>query len=107
MINGSDEDTDSYVCDCVRLLLPTISADDADMIDRIDLRGEPREKVAAMKGISIASLDVHLRRARQILKQRFVEMCMTCPKHGILDCDCDIAERAKLLRKAAIKRSEL
>lgn len=104
---GSDADLNAVVCACLRPLIATLKPEYAEVIDRIDLREEPREQVAASLGISLANLGVRLHRARQALKQRLVEMCLTCPEHGFLDCGCDTAKRVKLLREAAAKRSQL
>lgn len=102
-----DSDLNAAVCACLHPLIATLKPEYAEVIDRIDLREETREQVAASLGISLANLGVRLHRARQALKQRLVEMCLTCPEHGFLDCGCDTAKRVKLLREAAAKKSQL
>lgn len=103
----SDPELDAVVCACLHPLLASLKPDYADLIARVDLRDESRDQVAASLGISVANLAVRLHRARQSLKQRLVEMCLTCPEHGFLDCGCDSARRAELRRQAAAKSSEM
>lgn len=97
----ADAELDAAICACLNELIPTLRHDYADLLKRIDLQEEPREAVAASLGISMANLAVRLHRARQALKQRLVEMCLTCPEHGFMDCGCDAVRRAELLRAAA------
>lgn len=94
-------DRDAAVCACLHELLGVLNPAHAEMIRRIDLNEEPRAAVAADLGLSVATLGVRLHRARHALKQRLVEMCLTCPEHGFLDCGCDTARRTALLRAAA------
>ncbi len=91
-----DPDLDEAVCNCLYKLLPTLSPDHAEVIWRIDLMEETREAVAARLGITVNALGVRLHRARQALKRRLEEMCLTCPVHGYLDCGC---EQAELVRR--------
>lgn len=102
-----DPELDAVVCACLHPLLASLKPDYADLIARVDLRDEPRDQVAASLGISVANLAVRLHRARQSLRQRLVEMCLTCPEHGFLDCGCDSARRGELRRQAAAKSSEM
>ena len=97
----TDAELDAAICACLNQLMPTLRPDHADLLRRIDLQEEPRDVVAASLGISLANLAVRLHRARQALKRRLVEMCLTCPEHGFMDCGCDAARRAELRRAAA------
>ncbi|WP_299364932.1 sigma-70 family RNA polymerase sigma factor [uncultured Paracoccus sp.] len=90
-----DEDLEEAICNCLYKLLPTLKRDQADLIRRIDLSGETRKAVALRLGITGNALTVRLHRARRALKQRLVDMCLTCPVHGYLDCACDEAEAAR------------
>lgn len=94
-------DRDAAICACLHELLAVLNPSHAEMIRRVDLNEEPRATVAADLGLSVATLGVRLHRARHALKQRLVEMCLTCPEHGFLDCGCDTARRSELLRAAA------
>lgn len=101
---ASDAEMDAAVCACLNQLMATLRPDYAELIQRVDLQEEPRDAVAASLGISVANLAVRLHRARQALKQRLVEMCLTCPEHGFMDCGCDAARRAELLRAAEAEK---
>ena len=99
-----DAELEEAVCNCLYKLLPTLNADYAEVIWRIDLMGEEREAVAERLDITTNALGVRLHRARQALKRRLEEMCLTCPIHGYLDCGCEEAERIR--RRQAIMRGD-
>ena len=88
-----DDELEETICNCLYKLLPTLKPEYAEVIWRIDLLEEPRDRVAASLGVSLNNITVRLHRGRQALKKRLEEMCMTCPVHGFLDCRCDEAER--------------
>ena len=89
-----DAETDKAVCDCLYKVLPTLKPQYADVVWRVDLLGEPRERVAASLGTTVNNITVRLHRGRQVLKVRLEEMCITCPEHGFLDCHCDAARKS-------------
>jgi len=91
----ADEELDEAVCNCLYKLLPTLKPEYAEVIWRVDLLGEPRERVAASLGVTLNNVTVRLHRGRQALRKRLEEMCLTCPIHGFLDCRCEEAERAR------------
>jgi len=95
-----DEEIDDAVCQCLYKLLPTLKAEYAAVIWRVDLLGEPRDRVAVSLGITLNNVTVRLHRARQALKQRLEQMCHICVIHGFLDCQCSDAERLRQLREA-------
>lgn len=95
----ADEELDEAVCNCLYKLLPTLKPEYAEVIWRIDLLGESRERVAASLGVTLNNVTVRLHRGRQALKKRLEEMCLTCPVHGFLDCGCEEAERTRRRRK--------
>lgn len=88
-----DDELEEAICNCLYKLLPTLKPEYAEVIWRIDLLEERRDRVAASLGVSLNNITVRLHRGRQALKKRLEEMCMTCPVHGFLDCRCDEAER--------------
>ena len=98
---AADAELEAAVCACLHQLIATLKPDYAEVIQRIDLNEESRAAVAADLGVTPATLAVRLHRARSVLKQRLVEMCLTCPEHGFMDCGCDTARRSELLRAAA------
>ncbi|RAI01478.1 RNA polymerase subunit sigma-70 [Acuticoccus sediminis] len=103
----ADEELDEAVCNCLYKLLPTLKPDYAEVIWRVDLLGEPRERVAASLGVTLNNVTVRLHRGRQALKKRLEEMCLTCPIHGFLDCRCEEAERARRRRERLTDNNEL
>jgi RNA polymerase sigma-70 factor (ECF subfamily) len=76
------------VCRCVMDLLPTVKADYADLLRRIDLDGASVAAVAAETGMTPNNVRVKLHRARVALRQRLEQSCGTCTEHGCLDCSC-------------------
>ena len=103
----ADEELDEAVCNCLYKLLPTLKPEYAEVIWRIDLLGEPRERVAASLGVTLNNVTVRLHRGRQALKRRLEEMCLNCPNHGFLDCRCEEAERARRRREELAGGAEL
>ena len=103
----SDPELEEAVCNCLYKLLPTLKPEHAEVIWRIDLMEETREAVAAHLDITLNALGVRLHRARQALKRRLEEMCLTCPVHGYLDCGCEEAVRARRRYANARKGEEL
>ncbi|HWB49689.1 MAG TPA: sigma-70 family RNA polymerase sigma factor [Stellaceae bacterium] len=97
-----DRETDEAICNCLHKLLPTMKPDYADILWRSDILGEPRDRIAASLGTTLNNVTVRLHRARQTLRKRLEEMCLTCPVHGFLDCRCDEAEEIRQ-RVAAAK----
>lgn len=93
------EEFDGAICACLYKLLPTLRPSHAEAIWRADLIGDSRERVARSLGISATNLNVRLFRARQALKARLQEMCLTCPVGGFFDCRCDAPRRDASARK--------
>lgn len=93
-----DVELDEAICNCLYKFLPTIKPEYAEVIWRIDLLGEPRDRVAASLGVSLNNITVRLHRGRQALKKRLEQMCEICSVHGLLDCGCEEAERARRRR---------
>lgn len=76
------------VCACMRTLVPTLKAEYAEMIQKVDLQESPVAEVAAGLGITVNNATVRLHRARQALKRQLSRSCGTCATHGCLDCSC-------------------
>lgn len=89
------EETEGILCTCFYKLLPTLKPDYAEVIQRVDLEGEPRKHVAADLGMTVNTLGVRLHRGRTALKRRLEQTCLTCPVHGFFDCHCEYAERVR------------
>lgn len=88
------------VCACLYRVLLTLPPGYATIVRRVDLLGEPRERIAASLGITPGNADVRLHRARRALRRRLEETCLTCPLAGFLDCQCEDAERIRQMRHA-------
>jgi RNA polymerase sigma factor (sigma-70 family) len=98
-----DEELDNQVCSCLYRILPTLRPAYAEVIWRIDLLDEPRDRVAATLGLTLNTVNVRLHRGRQALRRRLEEICLTCPVHGFLDCRCEEAVRSRHLRAQATR----
>lgn len=96
-----DAETDAAVCGCLHDLIGLLHPATADLLRRIDLLGRSRNDVARSLDIPEGTLAVRLHRARRKLRDLLVEMCVTCPEHGFLDCACD---RARARQRAAKAR---
>lgn len=75
------------VCTCFYELLPTLKSEYAEVLHRIDLRGESRAKAAEDLGITLNLVRVRLHRARHALKDALLASCKGCD-HGFMNCEC-------------------
>ena len=98
MLVEPDAEIEHQVCFCLYRILPTLRPDYAEVIWRIDLLDEPRDWVAIELGVTLGNINVRLHRGRRALRARLEAICMTCPKHGFLDCRCDEGERIRNIR---------
>lgn len=90
-----DHEMDEAICNCLHKLLPTLKPEYADVLWRSDILDEPRDRIAASLGTTLNNVTVRLHRARQTLRKRLEEMCLSCPTHGFLQCECEEIEQAK------------
>ncbi|SRR5579871_1046242 len=88
-----EDDAELAVCRCLYRILPTLPRDQADLIWRVDLLGQPRKQVAKGLAISPNNLGVRIHRARRTLRAALERYCITCPTHGFLNCACEEARR--------------
>ena len=94
-----DLEVEAAVCFCLYRLLPTLKPTHSELIWRIDLLGEPRDRVAVSLGLTLNNVNVKLHRGRRALKARLQEICLTCPEHGFLDCRCEEGDRIRKARQ--------
>ncbi|MEP2775644.1 MAG: RNA polymerase sigma factor [Luteolibacter sp.] len=80
------EDT---VCRCLNSLIPALKPEYGEVLQRVELDGEPLEDVADSLGISRGNLNVRLHRGRRQLRERLEQTCRICATHGCLDCTCN------------------
>ena len=85
-LNEFDMGTES-VCMCFYQLLPMLQPEYAEVLQRIDLSGDSRAKVAESLGITLNLVRVRLHRARQALRNALLASCKGC-EHGFLNCEC-------------------
>ncbi|OYW60573.1 MAG: hypothetical protein B7Z10_07740 [Rhodobacterales bacterium 32-66-7] len=99
-----DREIDAAICECIGDMIRHLPPGQADLVRRIDLQEEGRAAVAVSLGISLGTLAVRLHRARTRLRDLLMQMCLTCPDHGFLDCECARArKRAAETSPASVK----
>lgn len=76
------------ICDCFDLLLPSLPPEQANVVRAIDVEGALPQSVAENLGLSLNEVITFLVQGRHGLKDRFGEMHMICPQHGLAGCDC-------------------
>jgi len=89
---GDVSEAFSFVCACVRGLIPELRPADAELIVRIDIGEEDRKSVASELGLAPGTLAVRLHRARAALRDKLLGHCGRCCKHGFEDCSCPPAD---------------
>ncbi len=92
-VTGPPPDWDAAVCACFRGLLPALKPRYAEVIRRVDLRGEAKVAVARDLKISASTMDVLLHRARVALRRRLEVFCGACSRERCLACVCDQTRR--------------
>lgn len=83
-----EPEEEKNICQCVMKLLPGLPAEDAALIRRVDLEGEPASEVARSSNLRVNTLNVRLYRARRRLRELVERTCRACAAHGCLDCHC-------------------
>lgn len=84
----SDPELRDEVCACFRRLLPTMHADYAAILEKVDLEDRPVADVARELGITANNASVRLHRARTALRTQLERSCGACSTHGCLECSC-------------------
>jgi RNA polymerase sigma-70 factor (ECF subfamily) len=75
-------------CDCLHKVMPELRSDYAEILRRLDLSDEPRQRVADDLGITPVNARVRLHRARQALRKSLNAFCNSCTDHKLHDCAC-------------------
>lgn len=91
-----EPEIEAEICRCFEALLPTLSADQARILRRVDLEGARPVDVAGEEGMTANLAMVRLHRARRALRARLIESCRTCAEQGCLDCSCGRPSRPGL-----------
>ena len=88
--NGRDDvELEESVCNCFRGLLSALHPDYAEILRRVELFGESRERLASEFDITPANLRVRLHRARQALRKALDNWCGSCCEQGFRGCNCE------------------
>ncbi len=82
-------DLDRAVCSCFEGLLGALKPRYAEILRRVDLRGEMKVVVARELKLSPGAFDVALHRARRALRRRLEVFCGACSREHCLACACD------------------
>ncbi len=90
-----DDELDALICECLDLLLPTLPPKQAHIVRAVDVEQASPQSVAESHGLNLRDVITDLARGRQSLKDRFGEMLMICPKHGLTGCDCHLKDDAE------------
>lgn len=77
-----------HSCGCVLKLLPQLRPAYAQILEAVDLQGQPLQKVAQYAGLSLNNTSVRLHRARQALRKQLHQRCGTDSVVACLDCGC-------------------
>jgi len=85
---AEEAELETEACRCVLDLLPTLKAEYADLLRRVDLESQAVQDAARSIGILPGNASVRLHRARQALLREVQRSCRTCAEHGCLDCSC-------------------
>ena len=96
-----EDDFDRAACTCFYKLVPTLKAEYAEVLRRVDLAGESRHEVGLAVGITTGNVRVRLHRARQALKKTLQLSCGECRSRGCFDpreagSSCEIAPTVAL-----------
>jgi RNA polymerase sigma-70 factor (ECF subfamily) len=76
-------ESDEPACPFLRTAMQTIKPEDADIIARIDVLGEPRGEIAKGLRTSVNALTVRLFRARAALRKKLGGFCQNeCDRYG-------------------------
>lgn len=79
------ESSDRTTCTCFFWLLPTLKAEYADVLSRVDLEHQTLADVARALGITPGNLRVRLHRARRALRSGLKHSCRRCREHNCFD----------------------
>lgn len=79
---------ESEACRCLYGLIPTLKPEYAEVIEALDINGESPDLLAQRLDIHMSNLKVRRHRARAQLRERLLQTCRICAKHGCMDCRC-------------------
>jgi RNA polymerase sigma factor (sigma-70 family) len=84
---ADEREVERQICACFEKMLPALKPAQAELIRRVELKGEPVAKVAIALGMSANNASVTLHRARAELRTKLMDFCGDC---ACLDnCECE------------------
>lgn len=86
--DASAADWDRVVCACFEGLIAALKPRHAEIIRRVDLRGEKHAEIARDLNLSPGAFDVTLHRARRALRRHLESFCGACSREHCLACTC-------------------
>ena len=93
------EEVGDNPCSCASVLLATLRPSYAELIRRIDLKGESSKTVAKDFAVTPNNVRVRLHRARQVLRARLVQFCGPCCERNCRNCMCDVSSFPTMKRR--------
>jgi len=79
---------ESEICACVTRLAQTLKPEYAEVLQAVDVEGQPVKVFANARMLTATNAGVRAFRAREALRKRVVQSCGTCAEHGCLNCTC-------------------
>ncbi len=87
MTLADDREAERHICACFERMLPAMKPAQAELVRRVELKGEPVAKVAIALGMTANNASVTLHRARAELRAKLMDFCGDC---ACLDhCECE------------------
>ncbi len=83
-------------CRCVRTALAGLKPSYREILEAVDVGGQPAARFAEARGMSSGNAFVRLHRARRLLADALKGICGTCTLDGCADCDCHSSLPASL-----------
>lgn len=87
-ISAAPKDWEAQLCGCLGGVVATLKPQQAELLRRVDLEGEPVQAAAKAMGISANNASVVLFRARKELRVKLQTFCGACAEGACLDCNC-------------------
>jgi RNA polymerase sigma factor (sigma-70 family) len=84
---ADDPETERHICACFEKLLPALKPAHAELLRRVELRGESVSAAASALGMTPNNASVTLHRARGELRTKLTDFCGDCA--CLDDCGCE------------------
>lgn len=84
---ADDGEAERQICACFEKMLPAMKPAQAELVRRVELKGEPIAKVAIALGMTANNASVTLHRARAELRTKLMDFCGDC--ECLDNCECE------------------